>query len=423
MNILVLGSGGREHAITWKLKQSKNANQLWVAPGNAGTAAIANNVEINVNDFDKIAKFILDKKIDLIVVGPEDPLVNGITDFFRLKKEFDNLMIIGPGKQGAKLEGSKEYAKQFMTKYNIPTAAYKSFTLENIEQAFIFLDELNPPFVLKADGLAAGKGVLILSDRKQAKESLKEMLDGKFGEAGKKVVIEQFLDGIEYSVFVLTDGESYKILPEAKDYKRIGEGDTGLNTGGMGAVSPVPFFNSNLRKKTEEKIIIPTINGLKQEGIDYKGFIFLGLIKVGDEPYVIEYNVRLGDPETEVVIPRIHSDLCDLLKAVAKGNLSEAEMEITNSAAATVMAVSGGYPGNYEKDKIITGTENITDSVIFHAGTKLKNGDILTSGGRVIAVSSFAADIFSALKISYGNLEKIQFDKIYYRKDLGFDLK
>lgn len=423
MNILVLGSGGREHAITWKLKQSKNANQLWVAPGNAGTAAIANNVEINVNDFDKIEKFILDKKIDLLVVGPEDPLVNGITDFFRLKKEFDSLMIIGPGKQGAKLEGSKEYAKQFMTKYNIPTAAYKSFTLENIEQAFIFLDELNPPFVLKADGLAAGKGVLILSDRKQAKESLKEMLDGKFGEAGKKVVIEQFLDGIEYSVFVLTDGESYKILPEAKDYKRIGEGDTGLNTGGMGAVSPVPFFNSNLRKKTEEKIIIPTINALKQEGIDYKGFIFLGLIKVGEEPYVIEYNVRLGDPETEVVIPRIHSDLCDLFKAVAKGNLSEAEMEITNSAAATVMAVSGGYPGNYEKDKIITGTENITDSVIFHAGTKLKNGDILTSGGRVIAVSSFAADIFSALKISYRNLEKIQFDNIYYRKDLGFDLK
>ncbi len=423
MNILILGSGGREHAIAWKLKQSNRAKQIWVAPGNAGTNAIANNVEISVNDFDRIAELITEKDIKMLVVGPEDPLVNGVVDYFKSKKEFQDLMIIGPDKEGAKLEGSKEFAKLFMSKYNIPTAAYKSFTSDKLYDAYDFLDDLKPPFVLKADGLAAGKGVLILDDRNEAKNSLKEMLEGKFGDAGKKVVIEQFLDGIEYSVFVLTDGKSYKILPEAKDYKRIGEGNTGLNTGGMGAVSPVPFFDSELRRKTEEKIIIPTIKGLQQEGIDYKGFIFLGLIRVGDEPYVIEYNVRLGDPETEVVVPRIHSDLCDLFVAVANENLSETKMEITNSAAATVMAVSGGYPEDYEKDKIITGIENVTDSVVFHAGTKLKNEEFLTSGGRVIAVSSFAADIFTALKISYRNLEKIDFEKMYYRKDLGFDLK
>ncbi len=423
MNVLVLGAGGREHAIAWKISQSALLNKLYVASGNAGTSRVAENIQLNPTDFNAIAGFIIEKAIDLLIVGPEDPLVNGITEKLRQIKGLENLKIIGPDSKGAKLEGSKEFAKIFMQKNNIPTALYKAFTKSSINEAYDFIDSLDPPYVLKADGLAAGKGVLIMENKQEAKNSLAEMLDGKFGQASHTVVIEEFLDGIEYSVFVLTDGENYVILPEAKDYKRIGEGDTGLNTGGMGAISPVPFFNNELKEKTEQQIIIPTICGLKSEGIDYKGFIFFGLIKVGNNPYVIEYNVRLGDPESEAIIPRINSDFLDLLNATAEKRLHEKQIKISDQAVAAVMAVSGGYPEAYEKGKIINGCEDIKDSILFHAGTKIENNNIITSGGRVIAVCSYGNNINDALLKSYNSLQKINFENMYYRKDLGFDLK
>ena len=423
MNILILGSGGREHAFAWKIAKSNRISSLYVAPGNGGTYDIAKNLSLDISDFKQVATAIKAYKIDILIIGPEDPLVNGIVDFLNADKTISDLKIIGPDSFGARLEGSKEYAKKFMEKYNIPTAAYKSFSTENIEQGFDFIDVLSPPYVLKADGLAAGKGVLILDDKDEAKKSLEEMLGGKFGNASKTVVIEEFLDGIEYSVFVLCDGKNYTILPEAKDYKRIGEGNTGLNTGGMGAVSPVPFFSEELKQKTETQIIIPTINGLIAEKIRYKGFIFFGLIMVKKNPYVIEYNVRMGDPETEAVIPRIKNDLIDLFEATTEGTLDKICLEIDERSVSTVMAVSGGYPEQFEKDKAITVSDEISDSIVFHAGTRKDNENLLSSGGRVIAVSSFGEDIHEALSITYKNLKKIKFEKMYYRKDLGFDLK
>jgi len=422
MNILILGSGGREHTFAYKIAQSEHCKQLFVAPGNAGTSQIANNIALNVNDFEAIKTTVLEKKIDMLVVGPEDPLVNGIYDFFTEDDALKNVMVIGPSKRGALLEGSKERAKEFMAMHNIPTAAYESFTEESLEAGKAFLETLNPPYVLKADGLAAGKGVLILENLEEAKAELEEMLSGKFGNASQTVVIEEFLDGIELSVFVLTDGKDYKILPTAKDYKRIGEGDTGLNTGGMGAISPVPFANEELMQKIEERIVKPTVNGLQKEEIEYKGFVFIGLIKVGDEPYVIEYNVRMGDPETEVVLPRVKTDLVELFQKVAQEELATASLEIDERSATTVMTVSGGYPETYEKGKEITGIETIEDSIVFHAGTKEENDKVLTNGGRVIAVTSFGKDYKEALKKSYQNVEKLHFDKMYYRKDLGKDL-
>ena len=423
MNILILGSGGREHALAWKLSQSNNLTQLFVAPGNAGTAGIAKNVTIGVNDFNAIGKFVLENSVNMVVVGPEDPLVNGIHDYF-LKDEFlSKVPVIGPQKMAATLEGSKEFAKEFMIRHHIPTARYESFTSETIENGYAFLETLSPPYVLKADGLAAGKGVLILNDLEAAKMELKSMLlDEKFGSASATVVIEEFLDGIELSVFVLTDGTNYKVLPTAKDYKRIGEGDTGLNTGGMGAISPVPFANEALMYKIEQQIVKPTVDGLKIDKLPYKGFIFIGLIKVGDDPKVIEYNVRLGDPETEVVIPRIKNDLVTLFQAVAEGTLDEVDLELDNRTAATIMTVSGGYPGSYEKGKKITGIETITDSLVFHAGTTLKDGQTVTNGGRVMAITSFGEDFKSALELSYKNVEKLSFQGMNYRKDIGFDL-
>ncbi len=423
MNILILGSGGREHAFAFKILQSKHCDKLFVAPGNAGTAAIATNVPISVNDFLAIKNCVLQNNIQMVIVGPEDPLVEGIADYFKEEETLKKVMLIGPSKRGALLEGSKERAKEFMLQHNIPTAAYACFTKKSLEAGKMFLEKLKPPYVLKADGLAAGKGVLILNDIDEAKTELENMLShNKFGEAGTKVVIEEFLDGIELSVFVLTDGENYKILPTAKDYKRIGEGDTGLNTGGMGAVSPVPFADEILMKKIEERIVKPTVNGLKEEQIDYKGFIFIGLIKVGDEPYVIEYNVRMGDPETEVVLPRLQSDLVEMFEATFHQKLNEFELKIDPRAAATVMMVSGGYPENYEKGKEILGLENVKDSFVFHAGTTLKVDKILTHGGRVLAVTSLDNDYKQALKKSYQNLEKISFERMYFRKDIGFDL-
>lgn len=422
MNILILGSGGREHTFAYKISQSQKCGKLFVAPGNAGTSEIAENVAMNPIDFPAVAKFALENKVELIVVGPEDPLVKGIVDYFKGDESLKNIMIIGPSKKGALLEGSKERAKEFMALYDIPTAAYESFDFESLHAGKNFLETLNPPYVLKADGLAAGKGVLIIDDLKEAKQELENMLSGKFGAASKKVVIEEFLDGIELSVFVLTDGENYKILPTAKDYKRIGEGDTGLNTGGMGAISPVPFADETLMQKIEERIVKPTVKGIKQESIDYKGFIFIGLIKVNEEPYVIEYNVRMGDPETEVVLPRLKSDLIDLFQKTWESKLDEASLKIDERAAATVMTVSGGYPESYEKGKVISGLNDIHDSIVFHAGTSIKEGQIVTSGGRVIALTSFGKDYKEALKKSYQNAEKLQFDKIYYRKDIGFDL-
>ncbi len=423
MNILILGSGGREHALAWKLSQSNNLTQLFVAPGNAGTAGIAKNVTIGVNDFNAIGKFVLENSVNMVVVGPEDPLVNGIHDYF-LKDEFlSKVPVIGPQKMAATLEGSKEFAKEFMIRHHIPTARYESFTSETIENGYAFLETLSPPYVLKADGLAAGKGVLILNDLEAAKMELKSMLlDEKFGSASATVVIEEFLDGIELSVFVLTDGTNYKVLPTAKDYKRIGEGDTGLNTGGMGAISPVPFANEALMYKIEQQIVKPTVDGLKIDKLPYKGFIFIGLIKVGDDPKVIEYNVRLGDPETEVVIPRIKNDLVTLFQAVAEGTLDEVDLELDNRTAATIMTVSGGYPGSYEKGKKITGIETITDSLVFHAGTTIKDGQTATNGGRVMAITSFGEDFKSALELSYKNVEKLSFQGMNYRKDIGFDL-
>lgn len=423
MNVLVLGSGGREHALAWKINESKLLTKLFVAPGNAGTASFAINLSLNVNDFESIKNAVLENNISLVVVGPEDPLVKGICDFFLADNELKNVGIIGPQKDGAALEGSKEFSKIFMEKYQIPTAKYQSFTNETLDEGLNFLTTLNPPYVLKADGLAAGKGVIILDNLTEAKNELTEMLSNKkFGEASAKVVIEEFLSGIELSVFVLTDGNSYKILPAAKDYKRIGEGDIGLNTGGMGAISPVPFADENFLSKVEEQVVKPTIEGLKKENINYKGFIFIGLMNNNGNPFVIEYNVRMGDPETEVVIPRIESDLLDLFHGVATQTLHEKEIKINPQTATTVMLVSGGYPEAYEKGKMISGLENIEGSTIFHAGTTIKDNQVVTNGGRVIAVTSFGNSLEEALEKSFKNAEKIQFEKKYYRKDIGQDL-
>lgn len=424
MRILLLGSGGREHALAWKMVQSSKCGQLFVAPGNAGTESIAKNLNINVNDFEGIKAAAIQSVIDMVVVGPEDPLVNGIYDFFKNDEQLASIPVIGPSKEGAQLEGSKEYAKEFLFRHNIPTAKYASFTKDTVGEGCAFLETMKAPYVLKADGLAAGKGVLILEDLAEAQTELRNMLvDAKFGEASSKVVIEEFLDGIELSCFVLTDGKNYKILPTAKDYKRIGEGDTGLNTGGMGAISPVPFADEVLMEKIESRIVKPTIDGFKKDGIDYKGFVFIGLIKVGNDPYVIEYNVRMGDPETEAVIPRLKSDLVELFEAVAAQKLDTKDFEIDSRSATTIVLVSGGYPEDYEKGKEIYGIESVTDSIVFHAGTKSENGKVVTNGGRVVTVTSYGEDFEEALKKSYQSIEKLSFDKMYFRKDLGFDLR
>ncbi len=423
MKILLLGSGGREHAFAWKMLQSPNCTALFVAPGNAGTEQIATNVAINPTDFEAVKKFALENQIEMVVVGPEDPLVQGIYDFFIQDAQISHIPVIGPSKEAAQLEGSKEYAKEFLENNNIPTAAYKSFTKDTLADGYLFLESLKAPYVLKADGLAAGKGVVILNDLEEAKAELNQMLvDAKFGDASSKVVIEEFLDGIELSCFVLTDGKSYKILPTAKDYKRIGEGDQGLNTGGMGAVSPVPFADAVLMEKIETRIVKPTIEGFKKGGLVYKGFVFIGLIKVGDEPYVIEYNVRMGDPETEVVLPRIQSDLVALFQAVANETLAAQTLEIDPRTATTVMLVSGGYPEDYEKGKVITGLNNVNESLVFHAGTAMKNKEVVTNGGRVLAVTSFGENFKEAVNQSYQNIDELHFDKMYFRKDIGFDL-
>ena len=423
MNVLILGSGGREHAFAWKIAKSSSCNQLFIAPGNAGTAEVGTNVNIDVNDFESIKKFVLTENIELVLVGPEDPLVNGIYNFFKEDEVLKNISLIGPSKEGAQLEGSKQFAKEFMFRHNIPTAKYQAFTKDNLAEGYTFLESLETPYVLKADGLAAGKGVLILNDLQEAKDELKAMVaDAKFGTASSTVVIEEFLDGIELSVFVLTDGDSYKILPSAKDYKRIGEGNTGLNTGGMGAISPVPFADRFYIEKVEREIIKPTVEGLKKDNIEYKGFIFIGLINVKGEPKVIEYNVRMGDPETEVVIPRIKSDLLNLLKGIGDGTFSEKDLEITEEVATTVMLVSGGYPEVYEKGEEITGIEKVNNSIIFHAGTKQEGGTLKTNGGRVITLTSFGENMCEALKKSFDSAEKINFKGKYFRKDIGFDL-
>ena len=422
MNILILGSGGREHALAWKIKQSKKTNKLYIAPGNAGTDMVGENVAIETTDFPAIKQFVIDKQINMVVVGPEAPLVEGIYNFFRDDAELKNISVIGPSKEGAELEGSKRFAKEFMMRHNIPTAKYKSITKDNIDEGLSFLETLSPPYVLKADGLAAGKGVIILNERLDAINVLNEMLYGMFGASSQTVVIEEFLSGIECSVFVLSDGESYKILPIAKDYKRIGEGDTGLNTGGMGAISPVPFADDVYMNKVKERIIEPTVKGLIKENIDYKGFIFIGLISVNNEPYLIEYNVRLGDPESEVVIPRIKSDLVDLLEGVANGKLNEKDIDIDKRCAATVMLVSGGYPEAYEKNKKIEGLGEIKDTLVFHAGTINKEGSIYSAGGRVLAITSLGETKKKALEKSFEVAESITFDKKYYRKDIGFDI-
>ncbi len=424
MNVLILGSGGREHAMAWKLAQSSNLQKLFIAPGNAGTSQYGQNVSIAINDFEALGNFALENNIPIIVVGPELPLVEGIHDFFEANEKYSKIKIIGPKKQGAQLEGSKNFAKKFMAKYNIPTAKHASFTKKNINDGYGYLELMKPPYVLKADGLAAGKGVVILNKLDEAKAELKQMLEGsKFGAASQTVVIEQFLKGIELSVFVITDGKSYKILPEAKDYKRIGEGDTGPNTGGMGAVSPVPFATRDFMDKVENQVIIPTIKGLALEGIDYSGFIFFGLISVKGDPYVIEYNCRLGDPETEVVMLRIKSDLLELFDGIASGTLSERDIEIDPRSAATIMLVSGGYPEDYKKGHPISGIENVTESLVFHAGTKLnENNEVVTDGGRVLTVSSYGKDLDRALEKSYSELYKISFQDSFCRKDIGFDV-
>ncbi|PCI11426.1 MAG: phosphoribosylamine--glycine ligase [Flavobacteriaceae bacterium] len=424
MNILIIGSGGREHAIAWKLSQSKKLGNLFIAPGNAATSELGTNLNIGVSDFEEIKKAVLENQIEIVLVGPEVPLVEGIHDFFLADDELKNVAVIGPQKLAAQLEGSKEFAKKFMMRHNIPTAAYESFTKDNLQDGYKFLEKLNPSYVLKADGLAAGKGVVILENLQEAKNELADMLSNeKFGEASATVVIEEFLDGIEMSCFILTDGKGYVSLPNAKDYKRIGEGDTGLNTGGMGAVSPVPFADVEYLKKIEDRVIKPTVDGLQKDGIPYKGFIFFGLIRVNNEPMVIEYNCRMGDPETEVVMPRIKSDFLELLIATANNDLENATIELDERSATTVMLVSGGYPEAYEKGKVISGIENINESLVFHAGTsKDSEGNILTNGGRVIAVTSYGNDFKEALSKSYNSIEKISFDKMNYRKDIGFDL-
>ena len=423
MNILILGSGGREHAFTHKLIQSKKVTHIFVAPGNAGTQEMATNIDVNPTDFESVKKAVIAHDIQMVIVGPEAPLVNGVHDFFLADNVLKSIPVIGPKKDGALLEGSKDFSKEFMFKHGIPTAKYQSFTKENLQQGKLFLESLTPPYVLKADGLAAGKGVLILDSLEEAKSELEEMVSNqKFGDASSTVVIEEFLKGIELSVFVLTDGKSYKILPSAKDYKRIGEGDKGLNTGGMGAISPVPFADQTFLNKVEELVVKPTILGLQKDGIDYRGFIFIGLMNDNGNPSVVEYNVRMGDPETEVVLPRIQSDLFDLFDGVANQNLEEKEFSVTDKIATTVMLVSGGYPESYEKGAVISGLDNRKDSIIFHAGTKIKEEAIVTNGGRVLAVTSLADSIQEALGQSYKTIDSIHFEKMNYRKDIGFDL-
>ena len=424
MKILILGSGGREHALAWKIAQSEMVSEVFVAPGNAGTASIGVNVPINIADFDAVKKTVLDNDIEMVVVGPEQPLVDGVVDFFKADPLLKEKKIIGPDKRGAQLEGSKAFAKLFMEKYHIPTAACFTVTKDNLQEGVSYLSSIKPPFVLKADGLAAGKGVLIINDLDEAKKELSEMLSGKFGDASAKVVIETFLKGIEVSMFVLTDGSDYVILPEAKDYKRIGDGDQGLNTGGMGAVSPVPFVDAAFIEKVESRIIKPTIQGLKEENIDYKGFIFLGLMNCGGDPYVIEYNVRMGDPETEGVMTRINSDLAKLLSDCADGKLRDSEFRISPDTSVTVMLVSGGYPEHYQKGMVMSGLDDVEDDVVLaHAGTKLdENADVVTAGGRVIAVTALGPDITQARKKAYENAAKISFNGVYYRHDIGLDL-
>lgn len=422
MNILLLGSGGREHALAWKIAKSSKLDKLFIAPGNAGTNQVGTNVNIKAEDFDAIKDFVLGNDIKMVVCGPEAPLVAGISDFFKNDEELKNIPVVGPSKEGAQLEGSKEYAKEFMLRHGIPTAAYKSFTKETLAEGKEFLKTLKAPYVLKADGLAAGKGVLILNDLEEAQKELEEMLGGMFGDASSTVVIEEFLSGIECSVFALTDGKDYVILPEAKDYKRIGEGDTGLNTGGMGSISPVSFADEEFMTKVEERIVKPTIDGLNKENIDYKGFVFFGLIKVGNDPYVIEYNVRMGDPETESVMLRLNNDLVELFEATFAGTLSEQKIIKDPRFAVSVMLVAGGYPGDYEKGKVMTGFEEVTDSILFHAGTTVKDGNIVTNGGRVIAVSSYGKDKAEALATSFKNALKINYEGKYFRSDIGFDL-
>ena len=423
MTILLLGSGGREHSLAFKMLQSSKCSQLFVAPGNAGTASIATNVDLSVTDFESIKTFCLLNKVEMVVVGPEDPLVLGIYDFFKNNESLKHIPVIGPSKTGAQLEGSKEFAKEFLVRHNIPTAGYASFTAETVEKGCSFLETLQSPYVLKADGLAAGKGVLIIQDLEEAKIELRNMLvHQKFGDASAKVVIEEFLDGIELSCFVLTDGKNYKILPTAKDYKRIGEGDTGLNTGGMGAISPVPFADAVLLEKIETRIVKPTIKGLQKDRIEYKGFVFIGLINVKGEPIVIEYNVRMGDPETEVVIPRLKTDLVELFQAVANQTLDKIELEVDSQCAATIMLVSGGYPEDFEKGFEISGLEEIQDSLVFHAGTKWVDNNVVSNGGRVLAITSFGDNFEQATKKSYQNIKKLHFNRMNFRKDIGFDL-
>jgi phosphoribosylamine--glycine ligase len=423
MNILILGSGGRESAFAWKVAQSPKCEKLFIAPGNAGTTQYGTNVNIKVTDFEGIKALVLNESINLVLVGPEEPLVKGVHDFFLADEQLKNIPVVGPQQEGAQLEGSKDFSKQFMEKHNIPTAAYKTFTKDTLQDGLTYLATAGLPVVLKADGLAAGKGVLICLTLEEAQTELTSMLaDAKFGEASSRVVVEQFLTGIELSVFVMTDGNSYKILPEAKDYKRIGEGDTGLNTGGMGSISPVPFADAAYMKKVEERVIIPTVEGLKKDGIPYKGFIFIGLMNSNGEPWVIEYNCRMGDPETESVVRRIDSDFVDLLLGVAEGNLNEKEIIISPKTAATVVMVAGGYPGEYLKNKVITGTENVRDSIVFHAGTSMDGDDVITTGGRVLAITTVQDNMFSALQQATADASRIYYDGMYFRKDIGFDL-